>query len=132
MEKKQQGTPHGLDEAQLCSMGVKVMGRKLSDDPKDVCISSSVHGSAAAQEVPRSWVHSDGRSIDLLEAVPRSVGTATPSPRHLASSTGLISENKHSGFPEAKQAFDFYELRLLCRSVVLCLTVIASYKVTNK
>jgi hypothetical protein len=24
MEKKQQGTPHGLDEAQLCSMGVKV------------------------------------------------------------------------------------------------------------
>lgn len=28
----------------------QVMGRKLSDDPKDVCISSSVHGSAAAQE----------------------------------------------------------------------------------
>lgn len=80
----------------------------------------------------RSWVHSVWGSMALLEVVPRSVGIAPPFPCHLASSTGLISENKRSWFPEAKQAFDFYELRLLCRNVVLCLTVIASYKVTNK
>lgn len=28
----------------------QVMGRKLSDDPDDICISSSVRGSAATQE----------------------------------------------------------------------------------